>query len=85
MEDDSKIDTAGRILAVLLSPLLVIAYIGFWLYSALPEYCHKLLAFKLAGDIAVDDGISDGLPSNDHHSGHGSDSGGHGFDSGSHH
>jgi hypothetical protein len=88
MEDDAKIDMVGRILAVVFSPLLVVAYIGYWLFSILPEYGRTLLAYKLAGDIAVgSNGIPDDLPSNDHHhghSGHGFDSGGHGFDAGGH-
>jgi len=52
MKDDDRIDAFGRILAVLLSPLLAVAYVGYWLFAVLPEYCRRWLAVEVAGDHA---------------------------------
>jgi hypothetical protein len=53
MNDETRIDNVGRALAIVLSPVLAVAYIGYWLFAVLPLYCRQLFAVHLASDVAA--------------------------------
>ena len=59
MNNDQKIDTFSRLLAIIFSPLLAVAYVGYWLFAVLPDYLRRALAINVAGQYAADSVVPD--------------------------